>query len=125
MGIIIALVTIVLSFILFFGEVTIFVKRIFLGVFMEKLSRLDNGLGYLMTFTILLLSYMAVLCYFGVFYLKIFGFYGFWEKQTIGVTLLNSAYYASKMTFPMTFNFMYIFFKTYESKTDFVRVKIF
>lgn len=89
---------------------------------MDRISHEKKGLTYMMSFTVLLLSYMAIICYFGVFYLKIFGFYGFWKKQTIGVTLLNSALYASKMTFPMTFNFMLMFFKSYSDKTDFVRV---
>lgn len=109
----VAVLSIVCSLLLFLGEVTIFLEHKFLGKMMEYVSSLSKGFTYMMTFTVILLTYMAIICYFGVFYLKIFGFYGFWKKQTTGVTLLNSALYASKITFPMTFNFMLMFFKQY------------
>ena len=123
-GLVLAVLSIVFSTLLFFGEVTIFQEHRFVGWIIDIVSNTNKGLTYLMTFTIVLLSYMALICYFGVFYMKIFGFYGFWKKQTMGVTLLNSALYASKMTFPLTFNFMLIFFKQYQQKTDFVLVRI-
>ncbi len=89
---------------------------------MEAMSNHGKGVANMLAFTIILMSYMALVTYFGIFYLRIFGFYGFWEKQTAGVTLLNSALYASKLTFPMTFNFMLMFFKSYHQKSDFVIV---
>ena len=73
----------------------------------------------LYTFVIMTLIYTAVICYFGVFYLKIFGFYGFWKKHTVSSTLLSSALYASKLTMPIIYNFLMIFFREDKEKTDF------
>jgi len=106
------------------AEITIFVEHTFFEQLIDLLKNATSKHGYIISFSVTLMSYMALICYFGVFYLKIFGFYGFWEKQTLAVTLLYSALYASKLTFPMIFNFMLMFFKRQSKNMDFIQVRL-
>lgn len=117
-----AVICVIFSLILFVAEITIFVEHTLFEQLIEALKNATSKHGYIISFSVILMSYMALICYFGVFYLKIFGFYGFWKKQTLAVTLLYSALYASKLTFPMIFNFMLMFFKRQSQKMDFIKV---
>ena len=56
------------------------------------------------------LTYIAMISYVSIFSLRYFGFFGFWPKATDPVTLLNTALYLSKMTPPMLYNFIVVFF---------------
>lgn len=111
------------SLILFIGETLISYNNVWFGNLLKSLVKGKHGLFYTTILSSLLLSYMAVTCYFGVFYLKIGGFYGFWKKHTESRTLLNSALYASKITFPMIYNFILIFFKLNRKNLDFFKVR--
>lgn len=119
-----AVISVIFSLILFVAEITIFVEYTFFEQLIDLMKNATAKDGYIVFFSVILLSYMALICYFGVFYLKIFGFYGFWKKQTLAITLLYSALYASKLTFPMIFNFMLMFFKRQSQKMDFIKVHL-
>ena len=115
-----AAICIIFSLVLFVAEITIFIEQTLFEKLIEYLTNATSKHGFIITFSVTLMSYMALICYFGVFYLKIFGFYGFWKKQTLAITMLYSALYASKLTFPMIFNFMLMFFKAKSQNMDFI-----
>jgi hypothetical protein len=72
------------------------------------------------------LSYMSLICYHALFNLNGFDLYGFWVKRTDSATLLNTAYYMSKMSPPICFNFMLLFFGNNRNiqKTNFYKVSV-
>ena len=71
-----------------------------------------------------LMSYMMYVCFSGVFFAKVLGYYEFYKGKTTSSTLLNSAYYISRFTPPICFNLLTLTFGSNKSieETSFFRV---
>jgi len=121
--ILIAIVVGLLSLTVLFSEITGFLTNsvVWKYIFGIILHHHMTGVYTVLCMSAVFIVYMATICYISIFAVKLFGFYGFWPRATDSVTLLNSALYISKMTPPLLYNFLIMFFK-YEDlyrRTDF------
>ena len=109
------------------GEVTTnFKKKASINFLIKSLeSKYFPILGFFAI--VLILGYISIVCYFGIFYLRIFGFYGFWKKHTDGETMLNSGLILTIMTPSLCYNFLFLIFGANDElkKLSFYKVKIF
>lgn len=106
-----SVVFLVFSLTLFLAEETIyFQKEYFLDLL--KLFNRDGKVQAqkVLFFVSILLSYMIYVVLIGVFYIKVFGYYEFYLKNTTASTLLNAAFYISKFVPPICFNVMTLVF---------------
>lgn len=59
-------------------------------------------------FVDIVFGYMAFVSCYSLFSIKIFGFYGFYPRQTDPITFLTFVYYMSKLTYPLCYTTLYI-----------------
>lgn len=57
---------------------------------------------------IVFFGYMTFVCSYTIFSIKVFGFYGFYERKTDPVTFLTFVFYFAKLTYPLCYTTLYI-----------------
>lgn len=112
-------VLIALSLMVFLGELHMYFQYKPVSEFLGSLLFHKNE-SYVFSvyfFVDIVFGYMAFVSCYSLFSIKIFGFYGFYPRQTDPITFLTFVYYMSKLTYPLCYTTLYILLGNTEAIT--------
>ncbi len=100
---------IMLSSVVFIGEFQMFIQYEPLKDFLLNILY-EGGIHVYALFFIftVVFGYMIFVCSYTIFSVKIFGFYGFYERNTDSVTFLTFIYYLAKLTYPLCYTTLHV-----------------